>query len=215
MVPPPQAPATPLGVEIIKPTGNVSLNATPLNAVAEFALLTVKLSEVMPFKGTLAAPNDLMMTGGATTITDALEVFPVPASVEVMVTELFFIPAVVPVTPKETVHVVLGARVAAVRLACEAPATAAAIPPQALLRLGGVDTTNPAGRVSANDKPVRVIAFAPGFPMVNVKDVVPFRGIVAAPNTLTMVGGVATDRLAEAVFPVPPFAELTFPVVLV
>ena len=43
----------------------------------------------------LAAPNALMMTGGATTVMEALEVLPVPPSVEVTCTLLFFTPAVV------------------------------------------------------------------------------------------------------------------------
>jgi len=36
-----------------------------------------------------------------------------------------------------------------------------------------------------------------------------------APNALEMLGGVATVNVAEAVFPVPPFVEETFPVVFV
>lgn len=79
MVPPPQAPAIPLGVETTKPAGKVSLNPMPLNDAAGFALFTVKLSEVEPFNGMLAAPNDLISTGGAITVSAALEVFPVPA----------------------------------------------------------------------------------------------------------------------------------------
>ena len=39
--------------------------------------------------------------------------------------------------------------------------------------------------------------------------------MVAAPNTLVMVGGEATVRFAEAVLPVPPFVEVTAPVVFV
>ncbi len=45
----------------------------------------------------LAAPKALMIIGGATTVTEAFEVFPVPALVEVTWTLLFFTPAVVPV----------------------------------------------------------------------------------------------------------------------
>ena len=51
--------------------------------------------------------------------------------------------------------------------------------------------------------------------MVNVSEVVPFSGMLAAPNTLVMVGGVATVKLADAVLPVPPLVEVTLPVVLV
>ena len=43
----------------------------------------------------------------------------------------------------------------------------------------------------------------------------PFNGMLAAPNALVIDGGEATVKLAEAVLPVPPFVELTFPVVLV
>src|SRR5579864_8815066 len=51
--------------------------------------------------------------------------------------------------------------------------------------------------------------------MVNVNDVVPFSGMLAAPKALVIVGGVATVKLAEAVLPVPPLVELTAPLVLV
>jgi len=43
----------------------------------------VKVKEVAPFSATLAAPNALMITGGDTTVMLALEVLPVPPSVEV------------------------------------------------------------------------------------------------------------------------------------
>src|SRR5689334_14078943 len=40
--------------------------------------------------------------------------------------------------------------------------------------------------------------------------------MVDAPNALLMIGAATpTTRLAEAVLPVPPFVEVTFPVVLV
>ena len=51
--------------------------------------------------------------------------------------------------------------------------------------------------------------------MLNVSDVVPFSGIVAAPNALAIEGGEATVRLALAVLPVPPLVEVTAPVVFV
>ena len=44
---------------------------------------------------------------------------------------------------------------------------------------------------------------------------VPFNGMLAAPNALAMDGGEATVKLAVAVFPVPPLVEVTLPVVLV
>jgi hypothetical protein len=42
----------------------------------------VKVNEVEPFSGMLAAPNALIITGGPTTVMLAFEVFPVPPSVE-------------------------------------------------------------------------------------------------------------------------------------
>lgn len=47
-----------------------------------------------------------------------------------------------------------------------------------------------------------------GFVISKVKLVVPFRGIVAAPNALVMVGGLATMSVAVLlVVPVPPFVD--------
>ena len=114
------------------------------------------------------------MVGGATTVMDALEVLPVPPSVEVTWTLLFFTPAVVPCTLTETVQLALAANVPPERLMLPDPATAVAVPPQVLFKALGVATTRPAGRLSVKAIPVsaRVVL---GFWMVNVSDVVPFR----------------------------------------
>jgi hypothetical protein len=114
----------------------------------------------------------------------------------------------------ETVQLALAASVPAERLMEPEPATAVAVPPQVLLNALGVATTRPAGRLSVKAIPVSVTLVF-GFWMVNVSDVVPFSGMVAAPNTLVMVGGEATVKLAVAVLPVPPLVELTAPLVLV
>ena len=75
-------------------------------------------------------------------------------------------------------------------------------------------TVNPVGSVSVNATPVRATAFAAGFVMVNVSEVVPVGTIEFGVNTFAMDGGATTLILADAVPPVPPFAEATFPVVL-
>src|SRR6476646_9977546 len=174
----------------------------------------VKVRLVEPFSGIEAAPNALIMIGGATTVMEALEVLPVPPSVDVTCTLLFFTPAVVPVTFTETVHDALAARVPADKLMLPDPAPAVAVPPHVLFKALGVATTRPAGRVSVNAMPVSArVVF--GLLMVNVSEVVPFSGMLAAPKAFVMLGGVATVRFAVAVFPVPPFVEVTFPVVLV
>ncbi|HEY2234790.1 MAG TPA: hypothetical protein VGK01_15060, partial [Candidatus Angelobacter sp.] len=121
IVPPPQVPVRPLGVEMTRPAGKVSLNPTPVSVVVVLGLLMVKLSEVVPFSGMVAAPNALLMVGGATTVMDALEVFPVPPLVELAVTLLFLMPAVVPWTSTETVQLAFGASVAPLKLTDEDP----------------------------------------------------------------------------------------------
>ena len=118
----------------------------------------VKVSDVEPFNGMLAAPNALIATGGATTVMLAFEVLPVPPSVEVTCTLLFFTPAVVPDTSTETVHEALLAKVADDKLTEPLPATEVAVPPQVLFRFGVEATTKPAGKVSVNAMPFRAIA---------------------------------------------------------
>jgi hypothetical protein len=54
-----------------------------------------------------------------------------------------------------------------------------------------------------------------GFVIVKLKLVGLFNATDAAPNDFVIVGGEATVRLALAVLPVPPFVEVTLPVVLV
>jgi hypothetical protein len=104
----------------------------------------------------LAAPNALAMVGGPTTVMLALEVLPVPPSVDVTCTLLFFTPAVVPCTFTETVHEALDASVPPERLTEPEPATAVAVPPQLLVSALGVATTRPAGRLSVNAIPFNV-----------------------------------------------------------
>jgi hypothetical protein len=83
IVPAPHVPVRPFGVEITRPAGSVSLKATPVSATVVLGLVMVKLSEVDPFSGMLAAPKAFVMVGGPTTVIEALEVLPVPPSVEV------------------------------------------------------------------------------------------------------------------------------------
>src|SRR5215472_9445084 len=162
----------------------------------------------------LAAPNDLIRIGGPTTVIEALDVLPVPPSVEVTCTLLFFTPAVVPCTLMETVQLALVASVPALKLTEPEPALAVAVPPHVLFRAFGVATTSPAGRLSVKAMPVSATLVF-GLVMLSVSEVVPFSGMLAAPNALAIVGGEATVRFAVAVLPVPPLVEVTLPVVLV
>src|SRR5207249_1192729 len=72
---PPQLFVTP-GVEATcKPLVSVSLKAIPFAAVVLAAgLVMVKVTVVLPFSGTLAAPKALLIVGGAVTVSVAFEV---------------------------------------------------------------------------------------------------------------------------------------------
>lgn len=190
-----------------KPEGKVSATATPLNATPVFGLVMVKVRLVVPLTAIVAAPNALLMEGGATTVRLAEAVPPVPPCVEVTAeVVLFFTPAVVPVTLTENVHEALAERVEPDRLTVPPPALMVPAPQLPVSPLG-VETTRPAGRVSLNPTPVSATALP--FWMVKLRLVLPFRGILAAPKALVITGGPTTVMLAFAVFPVPAFVELT------
>ncbi len=141
---------------------------------------------------------------------------PAPDSVAVMFpVVLFFTPTVVAVTLTENEQTLLAATDAPDKEIVPDPAFAVMIPrPQVPVTPFGVATTNPAGRLSVNPTPVRPSPLL-GLVIVNVRAVLEFTGIEAAPNALTIVGGAATVRLAAAVLPVPPFVDVTLPVVFV
>src|SRR5579864_1824194 len=123
-------------------------------------------------------------------------------------------PAEVAVTLTENVQAPPVAIVPAVKLMLEEPGAAEIPPlPHTPERPLGVDTTSPAGSGSVNATPDSAIA-ALGLVMVKRSDVEPARPMEAAPKALEMEGGVATVTVAVAIPPVPPFAEVTGPVVL-
>src|ERR1700684_4522938 len=94
----------------------------------------------------------------------ALDVLPVPPSLEVAATELFFTPVVVPVTFTTIVPLPLAASAAPERLIEPAPATG----PLSAKPLG-LATTNPAGRLSVKPIPVSEIVFELVIVMVRVE----------------------------------------------
>jgi len=173
----------------------------------------VKLKLVLPFRGILAAPKAFVIPAGATTVIEALDVLPVPPSVELTVTLLFLTPAVVPWMFTDTMQEALEAKVPPERLTDPDPAVAVAVPPQVLLRFAGLATTSPAGRLSVNAIPLAELLL--GLLIVKVRLVAPFNGMLAAPKAFVMATGLATLKLADAAFPVPPLVEVTAPVVLV
>jgi len=121
-----------------------------------FGLEIVKLNSVWPPAAIVSGRKSLLMVGGraAVTVRLALEVLPVPASVEVTVTLLSFEPAVVPVTVSETTQEVPGSRLASDKLTEEEPSAAVAVPLHVVIKFPGVATTRPSGRVSVKATPL-------------------------------------------------------------
>ena len=130
---------------IFRLAGTVSLNAIPFNVVAVFGLVTVNVKLVVPFSGMLAAPNALLMVGGATTVREVLEVLPVPATVSLTVTLLGANPATVPCTFTEIVHDTPAARLAPAKVMLPEPAVAVGVVLQVLLKPLGVATISVPG----------------------------------------------------------------------
>src|SRR5215472_15324327 len=100
------------------------------------------------------------------------------------------------------------------------PAVAVTVPPQVLLTPGVAATTSvplPAplltGSVSLNATPLRSplagVAGLFGLLMVKVTVVVPFSGMLPAPNAVEMVGGPTTVSVAVAGLLLPASFELT------
>jgi hypothetical protein len=90
IVPPPQFPLSPFGVATTRPEGKLSVNATPVSEPAlAIGLVIVKLSEVEPFRGIVAAPNDFAIVGGDATLRLAVAVLPVPPFVELTALVVF------------------------------------------------------------------------------------------------------------------------------
>jgi len=207
IVPPPHLPVRPLGVETTRPAGKVSVKPTPVNVVEPLGLVMVKLSEVELFSTTLPEPKDFAIVGGtiATTVTLADAVPPAPPSTEVTVlVVLFFVPNVVPVTFTPKVHEALDASVAAVKLMLPDPAVAVIVPPPQLpVSPFGVETTSPAGRLSVKPTPVSPL---PAFGLLSVKlsEVVPFSGMLTAPNIFPIVGGATAAPVPVVVTEVGP-----------
>lgn len=158
----------------------------------------------------------MVTVAGAATVTLADAVLPVPPLVEdTLPVILFLTPLVVPVTDTTIWHCELAGMLPPLRLTDAAPALAVGVPLQVFVRPGVELTTKPGGKVSLNATPVAVTVFPVGLAIVKVSVVLPFSTIDPVPKALAIEGGATTVRDADAVLPVPPLVELTFPVVLV
>jgi hypothetical protein len=204
-------------VDNVMPDGKVSLTATPASAtVLAAGLVMVMVMVEVPFTGMLVEPKALVMVGGATTVKTALAVKPVPSFVELTVPVVLLLePPVVAVTSTFTVQVLPGVAIdplLTVRLV--APPAGANVAPQVLPIFGVAATCMPAGNASVTAIPFIAPVLVAGLVKVSVRVEVPPTAIGVGAKALAIVGGAVTVKIAEAVKPVPPFVELTVPVVL-
>jgi len=119
------------------------------------------------------------------------------------------LPAATAVTLTENVQEPLAAIVPPFSTTLCDPAAAVTVPPHEPLNALGVATANPAGKLSVNAIPDSAVPLTTGLVIVKVSEVEPPSPMLATPNVFAMLGGLATIRLAEAVFPVPPLVEDT------
>jgi hypothetical protein len=86
------------------------------------------------------------------------------------------------------------------------------VPPQTVA--DALAIVRPVGSVSVKATPVSATAFAAGFVIVKVSEVVAFKAMLLGLKALAIDGGATTLIKAEAVPPLPPSVEVTLPVVL-
>jgi len=214
IVPPPQLPTRPLGLDTSKPVGSVSEKASPVKVNTEFGLVRLNVRLVEPPGTSVRLPKLFARSGDPATVKVATAAGAAGAFVEVRVLLVFsFVPSVVPTTFTEMVQVVPeGAfTVPPVKPMLFDPAVALAVPPQVLTKPLGVATTTPAGMVSVKVRPVT--AAPPLFLIVKVS--------VDAPPMLMLAGENAFEKLRPgpgwkaATVCVPPSITVALPAVKV
>jgi hypothetical protein len=207
-VPPPHTLEVPLGT--VNPEGNVSVNATPVNAVVVFGLVTVNVNTLVPLSGIVAASNPFDIDGGPTTVNVAVfDVAPAPLSVELITpVVLLHTPVVEPVTVTLNEQLPLAASVPPLKLIRFGDVVETMPPPQAAVG-PEVATVIPAGNVSVNAMPVKPCVEL-GFVMLKVRLVVPPSRMLDCPNDFIMLGACATFIVTVAILVQPPALFSTY-----
>lgn len=184
-----------LGVATTSPAGRLSVNAIPFNVEFTLLLLMEKVRLVVPLRGMVAAPKALLIDGGLMTVRLADDVFPLPASVESIVTLFEYTLSVALCTFTLIVHVPT-ARAELLKLMLPALAVAVTVPPQLLTTLGVVATTNPEGNESVK---LELMATTLPFVIENVTALAVLVATVVGLKLLTMEGGCSTTMSAVTV----------------
>ncbi|HEV3265425.1 MAG TPA: hypothetical protein VG014_07865 [Acidimicrobiales bacterium] len=113
------------------------------------------------------------------------------------------VPTAVAVTLTEKVHVAPITNVPPIRVTEFDPAIAVTVPPHDPDRPFGVETTNPAGKVSVKATPVMSAKLVTGLVMVKVSVVDPVSAIVRSEKDLEMTGGSSARAAPALVIPTP------------
>src|SRR3954470_7031354 len=154
---------SPLGVATTSPDGKLSVKATPLNPTVVLGLVRVKVSDVDPSSGTVVAPNALVSSGGATTVTSADAPVPDPPwTDDTSEVVLLCKPDAMPVTSTENVQLLALVKVAPDSDTDPVPAPAVIVPPphDPVSPLGSA-TASPDGNVSVKPTPVNDVEVLP------------------------------------------------------
>jgi hypothetical protein len=211
MVPPPQDPVRPFGVETTRPAGKVSLNPIPVSVTGLPAgLLIVKVRVLAPFRGIEDGVKVLEMVGvlGVTTVRVVVAPFPDPTLVERAPASITLVnvPAVGPVTVTVTLQELFAGTVAPVVRVTTFPATVT-VPAGHVVAALAPTTPSPVGKASINGAN-KVAGTAFGLVIVMLATEVPFTGIEDGEKVLEMVGGTSTTLVAPVPLIVPSLAVI-------
>ena len=208
---PPQVLVTLLDVATRSPGGIRSMNPMPARAVVVLGLVILNFIVGTAFCRTMVGVNDFAIMGGDITVKVPEPGVPGPPSVDEIGPVVFKkTPPVGGLTSTIMVQDELAVRLAPDNVREPAPFAAVRVPPQRFIAFPGVAMTIPPGKVSVNPTPFKVgPLFGLGFVRVKVIfDVAP-RMMLSGVKILVIVGGATHRRLADAVFPVPPFVDVT------
>lgn len=147
---PAQVPATAPPAAVI--LTSVSENEAPVKAFEALPFNKVKVTVDVPPAAMVVGAKALAIVGGDNTVTLAVACGVEPSSVVESVAEVFFTPAVVPVTFTENVQFEFAAKLAPESETVPAPcATVIVPPPHVPVTFGVAATIKPAGSVSVNE----------------------------------------------------------------
>jgi len=159
--PPPQEPVSPFGVATNRPVGSGSVKLTFVSGAA-ILFVIVNVKPTVWCRRTMGAAKDLVKSVALATVTEAEAGVPEALSLEVgTLVVLVSKPVAAPLAITSTSTSQVNTLSTETRTILTDPdrGTAVTVPvPHVWIRLLGVATTNPVGKVSVKPTPVRVVA---------------------------------------------------------